>query len=445
MEVTSQRKKSLSGWIVLACLAGGWGCAPPSAEAPGADLRRDATVAAVEKALPCVVNIATSKIVKVLDSYDPIFQRFYGHQKEELNSVGSGVIIDEDGYFLTNLHVLERASRVQVKLSDGTIWDVERGKTIRDTDLALLRIQAPDGKKFHAMKLAKDDDLLLGESVIAVGNPFGLGGTVTRGILSSRSRRLPSHGKVQEWLQTDADINPGNSGGPLINLRGELIGINVAEGEGQGIGFAIPVKQIAAALAKFYTPESARALWFGARVTPFNAPLTISFVQPRSPADQAGLRVGQRVLNVNHQPARNLVEFQRLVTARPDNAAALEVEENGRRRSLTARLVSFDDLIRQRIGVRLENITATNAASVSGAPGDGVIIESIEKDSLADKAKLRAGFVIVAIDDQKTSEVFDAADVLSARTAGERVAISFVVPPSFGAGAGRYNTTVILR
>jgi serine protease Do len=384
-------------------------------------------------------------MVKVLDAYDPIFQRFYGHQKEEQNSIGSGVIIDEDGYFLTNLHVLERATRVQVKLSDGSIYDVERGKTIADMDLALLRIKAPDGTKFHAVKLAKDDDLLLGESVIAVGNPFGLGGTVTRGILSSKERRLNSGGKVQDLLQTDADINPGNSGGPLVNLRGELIGINVAVGEGQGIGFAIPVKQIASALAEFYTPESARGLWFGARAGSFNAPLTVTFVQPRSPAEQAGLRVGQRIVNVNNQTPRNLVEFQRLVTARSDNQVMIEVEDHGRRRSCPVQLISFNDLFRQKLGVLLDNITPRTTTRANGSPGEGVIIEDIEKDSPADKAKLLPGFVITAIDEEKISEVLKAADVLSTKTAGVRAVISFVVPAQFGERSGRYNTTVTLR
>ena len=448
IEVKSLPKQLLTGCLVTGWLLGGCGRVPNGTDSTGGDIRRDATVEAIEKVLPSVVNLATSKVVLVPDGYDPAFRRYYGgHQEDQLNSLGSGVIIDEDGYFLTNLHVLYRASRAQVKLWDGELCDVDEnhGAKIPNMDLALLRIRAAPGRKFQAMKLAHDDDLLLGESVIAVGNPFGLGGTVTRGILSSKDRLIKSGNNLQTFVQTDAEINPGNSGGPLINLRGELIGINTAVGEGQGIGFAIPVKKVAAALGEFYTPEAARALWFGARVASFNAPLTVSFVQSGSPADKSGLSVGQRVISVNDRAPRNLVEFQRLVTANTNNLATLQVEDKGTRRSLKVQLVPFDDLVQRKLGVRLRNITPETAASADGSPGDGVIIERIDPDSPADQAKLRVGFVITAIDERKTGELLKAADVLSGRAAGERVSISFVIPRQFGASAGRYNATVVLR
>ena len=422
---------------------------PNGTDSIGGDIRRDATVEAIEKVLPSVVNLATSKVVLVADGYDPDFRRYYGHQEDQLNSIGSGVIIDEDGYFLTNLHVLNRASRAQIKLSNGELCDVDEnhGAKIEKMDLALLRIRSTPGRKFQAMKLAHDDDLLLGESVIAVGNPFGLGGTVTRGILSSKDRLIKSGNNLQTFVQTDAEINPGNSGGPLINLRGELIGINTAVGvgEGQGIGFAIPVKQVAAALGEFYTPEAARALWFGARVASFNAPLTISFMQSGSPADKAGLRVGQRVISVNDQSPRNLVEFQRLVTANTNNLATLQVEDKGGRHSLRIQLVPFADLIQQKLGVRLRNITPENAAGAGASPGEGVIIERVDPDGPADQAKLQPGFVITAIDERGTGELLQAADVLSGRAASVRVTLAFVIPQRFGANAGRYNASVVLR
>ena len=411
---------------------------------------------AIEKVLPSVVNIATTTIVeRANDPTLELARRYFGwtvptKRLEEPYSIGSGVIIDEDGAFLTNVHVLERASRVQVKLWNGEVYDVRRsGAKIQQKDLAILQIVAPPGKKFKAMKLASDDDLLLGESVIAVGNPFGLGGSVTHGILSSKNRRINAGNRnldFEDWLQTDADINPGNSGGPLVNLRGELIGINVAViGQAQGIGFAIPVKQIAVALAEFYTPESASALWFGARIGAFNAPLAVSSVQAGSPAEKAGLRVGQRVISVNQRSPRDLVDFQHFLTSKADFTANLQVEEGGRRRSLDVRLIPFDDLIRQKLGVRLRNITSETAASVEGSPGGGVIIEQVEKNSPAEKAKMRPGFVLTAIDDRKTGELLYAADVLSAKRSGERATLSFVVPRQFGEGAGRYTATVTLR
>src|SRR5207248_826670 len=147
--------------------------------------------------------------------------------------------------------------------------------------------------------------------------PFGLGGTVTKGILSSKSRRPPTGNEplnIQDWLQTDAAINPGNSGGPLINLRGELIGLNVAVfSQGQGIGFAIPVKQVSEALGSFFSPEVAHGLWFGARLKPGSAPLTITAIQPGGPAEKAGLRVGDKIARVNGKAPEGLVEFTDLV------------------------------------------------------------------------------------------------------------------------------------
>src|SRR5688572_1111417 len=221
------------------------------------DIRRDAVVEAVQQVMPSVVNITTETVIHVRDPIEQLFRDFFDpyYRRRPPNtqhSLGSGVIIDEEGYVLTNFHVVNRASRVWVRLFDGREYECEKVSETSFTDLALLRIKKKKDEKFTAVKFAADDDLLLGETVLALGNPFGLGGSVSRGILSSKSRRPATENEpmdVMDWLQTDAAINPGNSGGPLINLRGELIGINVAVyREGQGIGFAVPVKRIAAAM-----------------------------------------------------------------------------------------------------------------------------------------------------------------------------------------------------
>ena len=198
---------------------------------------------------------------------------------------------DENGFVLTNVHVVEDANEIWVRVGDRIIAaDIVTGT--RKSDVALLKLRAKPGEKFRAAKFAADDDLLLGETVLALGNPFGLGGSISRGILSSKSRR-PSENQsgqleVPDWLQTDAAINPGNSGGPLINLRGELIGINVAMlREGHGIGFAIPIKRVSEALSEIFTPEELAHLWFGARVKAGARPLVITDVTPGSPADRA--------------------------------------------------------------------------------------------------------------------------------------------------------------
>jgi S1-C subfamily serine protease len=440
-------ERSLSSGLVAWLMAGSLSIPAVALEA---DVRRDLTVETIEKVLPSVVNIATASVVNYPDGYEEAFTRFYGKRPptEKLNSIGSGVIIDEDGYLLTNLHVLRRASHVQVKLWNGELYDAEPRVATSQKDVALLQIIAPRGKKFQAMKFAKDDDLLLGETVIALGNPYGLGGSVTRGILSSKNRRISSGQEqlgFQDWLQTDADINPGNSGGPLINLRGELIGINAAvyrEDQGMGVGFAIPIKQVSAALPDFFTLEAFDGNWFGARIGPFNPPLTITSVQPRSPADKAGLRVGQVITTVNGQSPRSLAEFHRLATANADLTATIQVEADGQRRSTITQMITFKDLIQQRLGAVLRDLTP---ADVGIKPGDGVIIEQIEKNSPADKAKLRPGFLLTAADDRKTGTLLNAADVVSAKQTGERLKLSFIVPRSFGARAGDYNTTLTVR
>ena len=202
------------------------------------DVRRDATVEAIERVMPSVVNVEGSADVDPNSADDRLMAEFFGWRLQQVQeavvSRGSGVIIDEEGYVLTNVHVVDGVKRVFVKFNDGSDpIEAERVALNAGKDVALLRLKSP-GRKFPAVKFAKDDDLLLGETVIALGNPFGYAGSVSRGILSSRARRGPnedrSRGELDtlDWIQTDAAINPGNSGGPLINLRGDLIGINVA-------------------------------------------------------------------------------------------------------------------------------------------------------------------------------------------------------------------------
>jgi len=410
------------------------------------DLRRDATVEAIDKVMPSVVNIATATIVE--RAGDPMLEhlrRYFGwrvptEQHEEPFSIGSGVIVDEDGYILTNFHVLEHAARVQVKLWNGTVYDADPLVYTLSKDVALLKLRDKPGEKLHlkAIKFAKDDDLLLGETVLALGNPYGLGGSVTRGILSSKNRRPTSGNEplgAQDWLQTDADINPGNSGGPLINLRGELIGINVAvyrEGQGMGVSFAIPVKQISSALADFFQPEIMHSLWLGTRITTLAPPLTIASVQPGSPAEKAGVREGQRIIQVNGKTPRSLVDFSNLVTTNMNHSATLEVEQNGARRTITAQLVPLEDLVRQKLGLTLLNLTPQTAASFPVKPGEGLYISEVEKNSPAERAQLQRGYLLTAIDGQTTGELMKVAILLSTKAASTSVQLSVVVPRRLG-------------
>lgn len=422
------------------------GIHPANAATAPADVRRDATVEAVEEVMPSVVNIATSRLVEYNDFYDAFFRRFYGdnpQREEQINSIGSGVIIEalgEEGYILTNLHVVRRATRIQVQLWDGRVYEAQWLFRTSLKDLAVLRIvRQPGDKPFKPIRFAKDDDLLLGETVIAVGNPFGLGGSVSRGILSSKNRRaVPGLNMplgYEDWLQTDAGINPGNSGGPLINLRGELIGINVAvygQAEGMGLGFAIPVKQVSAALSDYFTLEFTSNLWLGARFKGKPYPLTVTEVQPNGPAFQAGLRVGQQILEVNGKPVGGRLEFNKLVAANADHRATITVLDDGVRRTFQAELQPLPELNRQmllrRIGLTTQPLTEQQAAGLQLKPADGLMIGDVEKGSPAERAQLQPGMILTAVGTAAIGDLVNVANTLGNKKPGDPLQLTLLVP-----------------
>jgi len=438
--------RGLAGWVLLlfACFL----LLPVLTQAAGpeTDIRRDAAVIATEKVLPSVVNIATETIVEYHDFYDELLRQFYGARppvrQQRSFSLGSGVIIDEDGYILTNFHVVRRATRIQVKLWDGREFDADRIVENAGTDVALLRIRVKPGEKFTAIKLAPDNDLLLGETVLALGNPYGLGGSVTKGILSSKNRR-PAKGdeplNVEDWLQTDAAINPGNSGGPLVNLRGELIGLNVAvyreeRGErGIGVGFSIPVKYIAAALSRFFTPEISDSLWFGAQLNAGAGPLAVISVQPGSPADDAGLKTNDVVLEVNGQKPASLIALNTLLTQNREESSTLTVSRHNQKRTLKVQLQPFDEVILQKLGLRLAELTPRAAERVGLRPSDGLLIDEVEKGSPAERAKLQKGYLITSIDGREVPNLRAVMELLPAKKKGESVNLGVLASRRLGA------------
>ncbi|MBN2508483.1 MAG: trypsin-like peptidase domain-containing protein [Verrucomicrobia bacterium] len=432
----------------LACvLAGAGEAGAADARVAEPDVRRDAAVEAVQRAMPSVVNVATETVVPGSDALEDLFRDFFGryYRRRPPNtqySLGSGVIIDEEGFVLTNFHVVNRASRIWVRLADGREFECEKVSGTSASDVALLKINAPATEKFTAIGFAADDDLLLGETVLALGNPFGLGGSVSRGILSSKSRRPPAENEpldVLDWLQTDAAINPGNSGGPLVNLRGELMGINVAiYREGQGIGFAVPVKRIAQAIADIYSPEVLKRLWFGARLRPGVQPLSVVSLEPDSPADQAGLRVGDQVVAVDGKPPRSFIGLiQRLIEAGDRHPVTLQVRREGEPRRLTLRLrresAFFNsDLVRQKTGLGVQELTPQLAESLGLFRVAGILIADVEKASPGAEAELQPGMVITGVDGQETDRVVTLARRLHARAKGDVVKLDIVAPVQRG-------------
>lgn len=412
------------------------------------EIRRDATVKAVEKVMPSVVNIRTEILLERRDFYYDLLWEYFGpyyrgRPAESTYSLGSGVIIHKSGYILTNAHVINRASRVEVILHDGTRYDADPVAGMRSTDVALLRIQ--DEKPlppFQSIDFASEDDLMLGETVLALGNPFGLGSSVSRGILSSKNRRPPMEDKpldIEDWLQTDAAINPGNSGGPLINLVGEMIGLNVAVfKEGQGIGFAIPIKRVNDAITAIMTPEVLHGLWFGAKVEGGKVPLVIGQVAESSPAASAGLLQGDTVLRLNGAQADHIIDFyERLTESEGEAPVELDVERNGDLIRLQVQLQPESDffnaqLIAERTGLTLQGITPQLARHLNLESSEGMIVADVEEGSPAEKAGIRTGFIILKVNQRSANDLVTLAKQLHALKSGEMVRIDLVVQRQLG-------------
>ncbi len=404
------------------------------------DVRRDATVRVIDQVMPSVVNIATETVIPVQDPFEAMFRRFYGQQPTDtMTSLGSGVIIDENGYLLTNDHVVRRAQKIAVKFNTGTnVYEATVVDSDSKRDVALLKLKARPGEKFHAIRMAREDDLLLGETVLALGNPFGLGGSVSRGILSSKNRTMPKEGApldIPNWLQTDAPINPGNSGGPLINLRGELIGINVAvlnEYGGQpvqGIGFAIPIRLVLEALGDILPTDFVKSYWFGARVKVGSYPLVITSVQPDSPAGHAGLKVGDTVMQVNGTVPKNIIEFGDLLTTKAASEVSLTIRRNSELTDLRVKLVPDStvfnaEMIRKKLGLELNPVPRGSSMVF--------VVTRVDSNSPASEAGLQKNMVITALNEQTPSDIKSFAKMLNETKKGETVLMNVLIPQRSG-------------
>ena len=437
-------------WLLLGCLIGG---APGAhSQTADSDIRRDPTVLAVDKVMPSVVNIATETIIHVRDPFEEFFRQFWGpyHRQQPPNSqysLGSGVVIDEAGYLLTNDHVVRRADKIAIKFCAGTnVYEATVVASDPKSDVALLKLKARPGEKFSAIKFAREDDLLLGETVLALGNPFGLGGSVSRGILSSKSRMAAKEGQpldIPNWLQTDAPINLGNSGGPLVNLHGELIGINVAvlrnfQGElAEGIGFAIPIRRVLEALSDIFPTEFVKTFWFGARVKVGTTPLVVMSVQPQSPAGQAGLRTGDAVLQVNGKTPKSFIDFTDLLATNPATAVTLTIQRGTAQKEVAVRLVPeksvFNaEMIRDKLGLSLEELTPQLAARYGVRASEGYIITAVLGDGPAAAAGLDRGILVTALEGQNPPDLTAAAKLIYPKKKGERVLLDIAVRQRMG-------------
>ncbi|MDD3529339.1 MAG: Do family serine endopeptidase [Gallionellaceae bacterium] len=301
---------------------------------------------AAHKSLSSVVNIFTSKQVRAPVNplmNDPFFQRFFGvpqqNRTQRVSNLGSGVIVSEDGYILTNHHVVEAADEIQVALPDGRNLQAELVGSDPETDIAVLRVRQDS---LHPITFAQPDSLRVGDMVLAVGNPFGVGQTVTMGIVSALGRSHLGINTFENYIQTDAAINPGNSGGALVDAAGNLVGLNTAifsrSGGNLGIGFAIPVSLLRQVMDEIVRHGAVVRGWVGIEVQDINPDIAESFglrstqgaliagVLRGGPADRAGIRPGDVLLAVDGKPVRDSGSLLQLISAlKPGNSAQLRL------------------------------------------------------------------------------------------------------------------------
>jgi Do/DeqQ family serine protease len=394
----------------------------------------------VQRVQPAVVNVYAAKMVQnrnpLLD--DPIFRRFFGvpgSQPEQMQrSLGSGVMVDPSGLVVTNVHVIEGADQVKVSLSDKREFEAEI--VLKDTrsDLAVLRLKDVH-EKFPTLDFANSDELMVGDVVLAIGNPFGVGQTVTHGIISALARTQVGITDYQFFIQTDAAINPGNSGGALVDMTGKLAGINTAifsrSGGSQGIGFAIPANMVRVVVASAKSGGTAvKRPWLGARlqaVTPEiaetlglklpNGALVASVVA-NSPAAKAGLKLSDLIVGIDNQPIEDPNAFDYRFATRPiGGTAEIDVQRGGKALKLTIALETAPDTGRGELtlstrspfqGARISNISPAVADEMHlDADTEGVVVIDLAEDSLAANFGFQKGDIILAVNNQKIAKTTD--------------------------------------
>lgn len=398
-----------------------------------------------KKAQPAVVNISTLSTAEVPQTPfpffdDPFFRRFFGEEFQRRfkqprtpkapreQGMGSGVIVSSDGYIITNNHVVEHADEIQVLLSDKRKFTAKVVGTDPKTDLALIKI---DAKNLPSLPWGDSSRLQVGELVMAIGNPFGLNQTVTMGIISAVGRANVGIVDYEDFIQTDAAINPGNSGGALVNLQGELVGINTAifsrSGGYMGIGFAIPSNMAQSIQRNLIEHGKVVRGWLGVSIqdlTPdlkeqFEAPDTkgvlISSIVPDGPADDAGLKRGDIIREYDNKPVRDSVHLRSLVAeTTPDSRVELKVWRDGKSKHLTVKIGEMPkDLTAFAPSGKAEGDHALAGVSVEPAPlgstpnNEGVAVTGVEPGSPADRAGIREGDIILEINRKPVKDVED--------------------------------------
>jgi len=387
--------------------------------------RETDVVRAVRAAKDSVVNIGTTRIVKGLDEDIFFFFRFPRVVPREVHSLGSGFVIHPAGYIVTNAHVVQQASEITVTLTDKTSLQASKIGADFEHDLAVIKVNPP--KPLKALKLGRGDDLMIGETVIAIGNPLGYEHSVTTGVVSAIDRELQFRtGQVyRKLIQTDASINPGNSGGPLLNINGELIGINTAiRGDAQNIGFAINVESLKYLLPKLFDGEHLRRINLGFSVSPMPDArhLRVVSVVAGSPADKAGVTAGDVITALDDRPLTDPVDFYVTLFERPVGRTLVLTVQRDKR--FTTLKLPFEEkplpdgrrLARQRLGLIVVELPDQRL----------VVVKDVLPRSPGLRAGIEPGDVIDQIGRYSVRSLDHVGQILESVRPGQKIYLAFV-------------------
>lgn len=397
----------------------------------------------VKKARPSVVYISTVKVMKGMrgfhhpfggpsDPNDPFrefFDQFFGGQGPrnfKQRSLGSGIIINKEGYILTNNHVVEQSDEIIVTLANEKEFSAEIVGRDPKTDLALIRIETDE--PLEPLPLGDSDNLDVGDWVVAIGNPFGLGNTVTAGIVSYKSRNIGA-GPYDDFIQTDAAINPGNSGGPLLNTAGEVIGINSAifsqSGGSVGIGFAIPINMVKDLLPQLRKGKVVRG-WLGVMIQKITPELKetlnlkddkgalVADVSPDSPAHKAGIKRGDVIVSFDGQKIDEMKDLPYIVGSTPvDKDVTVKVIRKGKKKSFKIKVGELkeegepEEAEEQEtnLGMIVEELTPQLARKLGLTETSGLVVAQVQRDSSAAAAGLRPGDLILEVDQVEITDL----------------------------------------
>ena len=345
---------------------------------------------------------------------------------QQRRSLGSGVIINPEGYILTNEHVIGKAVRIKVTLINNQEYDARLVGADRKSDLAVIKIDSD--KPLPYVEMGRSDDLMIGETVLAIGNPFGLQHTVTTGIISALNRSIKAGENVvyQDFIQVDASINPGNSGGPLLNIKGSLIGINTAiYQKAEGIGFAIPIDNAKRIVNDLISYGKVRRGWLGVSVQNMTPELVRYFkldrvrgvlatkVFPESPARKAGLKQGDVILKLNNREIRNKLEYQqRIGSFSVGNPVTFTILRDGRKKKVRLKIKSIpmhkvEDFTLNYLGLRIQNIDETAVRKFRLSTREGVMVNQVVPNSAGGRIGLSPGDVIRQVNQNQINNAQD--------------------------------------